>query len=296
MIWRNAFCRKIVPFCQWIIMLISIVSACSVHSNMTVYAEDIVSPNRIVVFPIWAEEILLELVDIDRLVWVGHPYLEEAEMYWPTMKETKNICGTIWQECDDAEILSLSPDLIVWPYELANDYSAILPNLYEAQIPVAFLKKPDSASEIANTIITLGNITGERQKAAALYNRFQSEVEELAALRSMIPENKRLAAILDDEWQEDFQLVADITGIVNLLQGCENYFEMSDDRIAELNPDIVVKLNVYLDSNGLYLPVQTTEENHYPVAAINLHPSQYIIQDCYTIMQKAYPFLFAQQE
>lgn len=94
------------------------------------------TPNHIVVFPVWAEEILLELVDTDCIVWVGHPYLEEAETYWPTMKDTKEICGSIWQETDDSEILKLSPDLIICPDELSGDYDAIFRTCLRPKYPL----------------------------------------------------------------------------------------------------------------------------------------------------------------
>lgn len=256
------------------------------------YAENSTAPNRIVVFPVWAEEILLELVDADSIVWVGHPYLEEAEAYWPTMKDTKEICGSIWQETDDSEILKLSPDLIICSDEFSCDYDSIFPNLSKAEIPVVFMKQPETTSEIIEAILTLGNLTGQDQKATELCKQFQLEVENLAALRSKIPENKRLTAVLNYEFQEGFQLVADMTGMINLLQECGDYIEVSDGLIAELNPDIVVELHVCLDSNGLYLPEQGNAEPPYSVISINLHPSQYIIQDCYNIMKEVYPFLF----
>lgn len=256
------------------------------------YAENSTAPNRIVVFPVWAEEILLELVDTDCIVWVGHPYLKEAETYWPTMKETKEICGSIWQETDDSEILKRSPDLIICSDELSCDYDAIFPNLSKAEIPVVFMKQPETISEIIEAILTLGNITGQEQKATELCNWFQLEVEKLAALRSKIPENKRLTAVLNNEFQEEFQLLADMTGMINLLQDCGNYIEVSDALIAELNPDIVVELNVCFDANGIYLPEQGNAESPYSVISINLHPSQYIIQDCYSMMKAVYPFLF----
>ena len=191
-----------------------------------------------------------------------------------------------------SEILKLSPDLIICPDELSGDYDAIFPNLSKAEIPVVFMKQPETVSEIIESIFTLGNVTHQEQKATELCNQFQLEVEKLAALRRKIPENKRLTAVLNYEFQEDFQLVADMTGIINLLQEYDSYMEVSDDLIDELTPDIVVELNVCLDSNGIYLPEQGNAESPYPVISINLHPSQYIIQDCYSIMQKVYPFLF----
>ena len=289
---QNGFLWKMMRFYMRIITLIAIIGVGIVYSNTVAYAENSKTPNRIVVFPVWAEEILLELVDTDCIVWVGHPYLEEAETYWPTMKDTKEICGSIWQETDDSEIMKLSPDLIICPDELSGDYDAIFPNLSKAEIPVVFMKQPETVSEIIESIFTLGNVTHQEQKATELCNQFQLEVEKLAALRRKIPENKRLTAVLNYEFQEDFQLVADMTGIINLLQEYDSYMEVSDDLIDELTPDIVVELNVCLDSNGIYLPEQGNAESPYPVISINLHPSQYIIQDCYSIMQKVYPFLF----
>ena len=104
---QNGFLWKIMRFYMRIITLIAIIGVGIVYSNTVAYAENSKTPNHIVVFPVWAEEILLELVDTDCIVWVGHPYLEEAETYWPTMKDTKEICGSIWQETDDSEICLL---------------------------------------------------------------------------------------------------------------------------------------------------------------------------------------------
>ena len=44
-----------------IITLIAIIGVGIVYSNTVAYAENSKTPNRIVVFPVWAEEILLEL-------------------------------------------------------------------------------------------------------------------------------------------------------------------------------------------------------------------------------------------
>ena len=135
----------------------------------------------------------------------------------------------------------------------------------KAEIPVVFMKQPETVLEIIESIFTLGNVTHQEQKATELCNQFQLEVEKLAALRRKIPENKRLTAVLNYEFQEDFQLVADMTGIINLLQEYDSYMEVSDDLIDELTPDIVVELNVCLDSDGIYLPEQGNAESPYPV-------------------------------
>ena len=83
---QNGFLWKTMRFYMRIITLIVIIGVGIVYSNTVAYAENSKTPNHIVVFPVWAEEILLELVDTDCIVWGGHPYLEEAETYWPMIR------------------------------------------------------------------------------------------------------------------------------------------------------------------------------------------------------------------
>ena len=73
---QNGFLWKTMRFYMRIITLIAIIGVGIVYSNTVAYAENSKTPNHIVVFPVWAEEILLELVDTDCIVRVGHPYLE----------------------------------------------------------------------------------------------------------------------------------------------------------------------------------------------------------------------------
>ena len=38
-------------------------------------------PQRIIVFPVYAEEILLELINKDRIIYVGHEYFENGSFF-----------------------------------------------------------------------------------------------------------------------------------------------------------------------------------------------------------------------
>lgn len=52
------------------------------------------APSRIIVFPLYAAEILLDLVEPDRIVYVGHQNIEDGNAYSPTMYLTQGIPGS----------------------------------------------------------------------------------------------------------------------------------------------------------------------------------------------------------
>ncbi len=70
------------------------------------------TPQRIAIFPLFAEEMLLQMIGSDRIVGISHDYYENGEAYSPTMPLTEHIQGGLG--IDQAEgILSLQPDLVV---------------------------------------------------------------------------------------------------------------------------------------------------------------------------------------
>ena len=63
-------------FYMRIITLIAIIGVGIVYSNTVAYAENSKTPNHIVVFPVWAEEILLELFGGGRDILADHERYE----------------------------------------------------------------------------------------------------------------------------------------------------------------------------------------------------------------------------
>ena len=149
-------------------------------------------PQRIVVFPLFAEEMLLEMVGPDRIVYVGHEYFENGEACSPTMGLTKNIEGRYWNMSIDERIFAHNPDLIVLEEVFSSDYAEIWPELYQASIPFLFLDKPKTIEDIRDVLITLGAAVGEPEKAARMVEDMEAGLAQIAAIVSAVPEEKRV--------------------------------------------------------------------------------------------------------
>ena len=108
------------------------------------------SPQRIVVLPLFAEEMLLEMIGPERIVGVGHEYFENGEAISPTMALTEYIqVLTI----DDTEgVLAVKPDLVVLWEMVSNENNyyreALLPELEHAGVPVLFVETPTDFDEV----------------------------------------------------------------------------------------------------------------------------------------------------
>jgi len=150
------------------------------------------TPQRIVVFPLFAEEMLLEMIGPDRIVYVGHEYFENGEGCSPTMELTKNIEGRYWDMSIDESILAHNPDLIVLEESFSSDYTEIWPELYQASIPFLFLDTPKTIEGIRDVLIALGAAVGEPEKAAQMVEDMESGLAQIAAIVSTVPEEKRV--------------------------------------------------------------------------------------------------------
>lgn len=134
------------------------------------------------VFPVFAEEILLELAGADKLVYVGHAYMENSKAYTPTMELVKTKPGSNWQNCSEEELLALKPDLVILDEEMVNCYADIFPKMTQANIPFGFLSSPQSVEEIGAAILQLGQLVGEEQKANQMIEALALELDAIHAL------------------------------------------------------------------------------------------------------------------
>ena len=94
------------------------------------------TPQRIVVFPLYAEEILFELVEPERIVYVGHRFVESGIGVWPTMEACRNVKGECWQKTSEEEILTLRPDLLIFGAALQDEFDEIFPLLAASGISI----------------------------------------------------------------------------------------------------------------------------------------------------------------
>ncbi len=275
------------------------------------------APQRVVVFPLFAEEMLLDMIGPECIAYVGHAYVEDGEGYSPTMERAKNIPGSEWSMSSDEEILALEPDLLVLSDFLRNDYAQTCPDLYRANIPVLVLSQPESVADIERTLRRLGEAVGAPQKAAQMTADMQTELAQIAEIIATIPEQRRVYAThfayTDPECfrPNNFSGIAHAAGVAPASGSETDYMDMNDALLVQWNPDLITVDPYALDTDGSLYEVGDAYV-HRTVAHLldnpslstvtatknrNVHPlrlsrSQYIVQSVLDLARLAYPDLF----
>ncbi len=276
------------------------------------------TPQRIVVFPLFAEEMLLEMIGPDRIVYVGHEYWETGEAYSPTMALTEHIQGRYWNMCNEEEILDLQPDLVVVWGDFTRDYEEIFPELVQANIPFLFLDTPETIEDIVSTLITLGEAVGAKDMAARMVQDMEAALAQITQIVSSVPQEKRVRVTHFDYSEPEcfrpnnFYVIARAAGVINASGSDTDYMEMNDELLAEWNPDLVTVNPFYLDTDGSLYEIgddyvessiayllnnpslsNVTAIKNRNVHPLGLHESQFIVQSVMELARLAYPDLFA---
>ena len=276
------------------------------------------TPQRIVVFPLFAEEMLLEMIGPGRIVFVGHEYWENGEAYTPTMALTKGIRGSSDPDICAADFLNLKPDLVVLEKANYSIYETLLPELQQAGIPFLFLDIPQSMDDILSALTTLGEAVGAKDMAAQMVRNMEATLAQITQIVSTIAQEKRVrAAYFDYSHPEcyipnNFSIIARAAGVINASGSDTDYKQMNDALLKEWNPDLITFIPFFLDGPSLYdigdefvekrissilnnpqLSAITAIKNRN-VHPLSLHESQFIVQSVQDLARLAYPDLFTE--
>lgn len=277
----------------------------------TAFGDEQTSPERIIVFPFFAEEILVDLVGADHIVYVGHPQIED-ESYSPIAKYVSHIPGANWQNSDECELLQLNPDLIVLEDDLMSDYAEIFPSLTQKGVKFLFVDEPESIDEVKALILQIGDIVGEPERAHAMVLNLESELEDIACF----VDNEHMSACNSAAYVGEYSpLWDDVIGAVGIASlSYEHMCSLDNMEVLESwNPDIILFSPYAFDTDGSLLCVgqgyasevaslisnnpelatvrAVQEGNMYP---LSIHSSHYVVdsmRDLLRYMNNGYPKL-----
>lgn len=329
----NSFFASSRFFTKMLLSILSIFLCCGCLGNVITKAKGEAqsqmqvsqTPQRIVVFPLFAEEMLLEMIEPERIVYVGHEYWENGEVYSPTMELTKHAAGRNWQ--NSGMFLEINPDLIIFPEDLSIDYNSIFPEIEEDNINVLFLDTPKTIDDIKSILETLGEVVGEQEKAAQMARDMDSELAQIAEIVSTIPaENRVRVAFFDSDDPHFFQpytfnMITNAAGVININGTNTDYcvvdshnpdlFKMSETLLSGGNPDLIVYDPAIYDCDGTVLAISDEYTQQYIASLVsdpvlsaipailrgNIHPlrlyeSQFIVQSVKALARLAYPDIF----
>lgn len=262
-------------------------------------------PHRIVVFPLYAEEILLDMIGPERIVYVGHEYWEEGSSYSPTMPLTQDIPGAPWQNSDENFIAKLAPDLLIFSAELEDAYQNgdLFPILHQKNISVLFVSPPTNIQDIELLIHTLGEAVDASKEANRMLQEMDAELLKIEAIVNATSENNTPKVIYYAPWQAEYNLLSEYCRLNTMFEEKTDYIPLNNQQIAEWNPDIILFNPVWLDTDGSILGIDpqyaedvrlnllnnsdlanTTAIKEGRVYPINLHSSHYVVHSLWELI------------
>lgn len=220
--------------------------------------------SRIAVFPLFAEEILFELVPPTSIVYVGHSKIEEYDHYYPNLCFAHDIPGSIWQNCNEDFLFSLKPDLIILPQDIEGKINDVFPNLSKKSIKTLYLPEPKTIKDIERTINDLGVLLGETGKAKEVITEMKNGIKNsIRTLNSSKSTTKKI--VYYENWQESFSIIADICQFRDFAEN-QDYLCISSSKLACWNPDIIFYSPLLTDTDGSVL----SADSQYNIDKMNI--------------------------
>lgn len=202
-------------------------------------------PQRIVSMTVSTDEILTALVPHGRIAAVSSLADDPG---------VSNIAGQVQDiqnrvSGSDAEkLMALRPDLV-----LVSDFmdQGMVQSLKDLGLPVYMYKTPKSTAEIEEVIRSLGQVTGEQEKAEELAGSMQAQLDALGRVTGAIPEEQRktvlyytgsgIYALGQSSFQDicRYAGVKDVTDSLHLTQAAP----LSEETAVQLNPDVILVEN-----------------------------------------------------
>lgn len=197
-------------------------------------------PQRIVSMSIGTDEILLDLVPMERILSVT--YLADDGGISNIVERVKNIPNRTHGSSPES-VLGLNPDLV-----LISDFfpPESYQTLRDMGMTVYVYKTPSNMKEIQNSILELAQVVGEPERGEQLVAEMNARVKKVQEKLAGIKEKRRVLFIsaigayyspegtFRDTCRQAF--VQDATEDLNYSQACN----LSQEIIVKLNPDSFV--------------------------------------------------------
>ena len=211
-----------------------------------------VKPKRILTLSLGTDEIMLGLVEPERMVAVNS-LLDD-----PTTSSMVQLGKKVAKKVDyptAEEIFSLQPDLVIIP-----DWGdlARVDVLRDLGIPVVVCKGPRNLADIRETITLLAQATGEPERGGKLLQKMDEKLADISAKVAEIPEKDRRSVVLISLMKNyggigcTFDEACKLAGVTNGLAavGLKSGEVLTKEKLVESDPDILF-LPSYNDHGNL---------------------------------------------
>lgn len=192
------------------------------------------APQRIASLNLCTDQVLLELVDVSRLVSIT--FLSQQTAYSPHWQLASQINSNRGLA---EEIIPQQPDLI-----LSTQYATLASNriLQQLAFPLVLVEQPQSLDGLEGYVMRIANLTGDSEKAKTRLAQLQ---QRLAALT--LPAQKPTALILGPNGHTAGNNsikgeILQLAGFDNLASraGIESFGQLNLEQLLRLDPDYLL--------------------------------------------------------
>lgn len=215
-------------------------------------------PEKIVSLPLWASEILLDVVDVSRIAGISS--WGDSTATSATAVKAKGVKNRV--ESKNAEgIIALSPDLII--LDTFNDSDgALSKTLEDAGITVLLMASPTNFEQIRNSILTITLATGALDKGTLILDDLDSTLAGIKAKTDSLAASEKLTAMYyEDSYgnagmlaaygaNSPFNAIAVAAGLSNVCD-LADYTPVNKEKVVgEWKPQVLVVPSLIYDNNN----------------------------------------------
>ena len=269
-------------------------------------------PKRIVSYSISTDEILMALVEPERIAALSR--LVDDPGVSSIVQEAKKIPNRVQGQSVEG-VLAFKPDLVIIP-----DFHPpeMLQSARELGLKVYIYKTPSNVEGVKRSIRQLAALTGEKEKGEEVIAKMDAKINKVQQRIATIPKDKRKRVIqLRSEGafyapDNSFGDVCRYAGVsdATLELHYPSAMEITQEKIVELNPDIIFvpdwdydgKHEIFdeqqkIMNNPSYQGMKAVQEGKvYRISgALVLTVSQYIADAIEEVAGMSYPELFGKK-
>jgi ABC-type Fe3+-hydroxamate transport system substrate-binding protein len=219
------------------------------------------APQSIIATPVWAGEMLLDLVDASRITalsaWGDAPVLSMTADKAAAVKNRVDISSP-------ESIVALNPDLVIID-TFSNPDGSLSKTLTEAGIPLVQMESPTNFTMIADAILTLAQATGEVERGQAMVAEMNQTLETVASKVASVPADERVTVKFYEDYYDPtgnsaymlaaygvgspFHAIAEAAGTVNVCN-VANYGPVAKEKVVgEWQPQLLSSPSSTFDEN-----------------------------------------------
>lgn len=241
-------------FALMFILLIMLISGCSestavkssteVHEITDTVGNVIkvpIKPKRIVSLNLGTDEILIDLVEPDRIVALS--YLAEDEGISSIVDKARKVSKKLTDKGNVEAIIALNPDIVFMSDSVSADVGS---TLREMGISVYISKTPATIEETKARVLDLAKVVDEPEKGQALAYDMENALAEVNEKLASITEDKQrtiIAFSFSGAFGRKTALFNDMCVQAKVINGAgeaglEKGEILSKEQIVKINPDI----------------------------------------------------------